>query len=105
MVRIFPQTADLQVQYIWGGFLDISLTRAPDFGRLAPNVFYLQGFSGHGMALTALAGKLVSEAVAGTAERFDVFARLPHRDFPGGRLFRRPSLVLAMLYYRLRDML
>ena len=105
MVRIFPQTADLQVQYTWGGFLDISLSRAPDFGRLAANVFYLQGFSGHGMALTALAGKLVAEAVAGTAERFDVFARLPHRDFPGGPLFRRPSLMLAMLYYRLRDML
>jgi len=105
MVRIFPQTADLEVQYTWGGFLDISRSRAPDFGRLAPNVFYLQGFSGHGMALTALAGKLVAEAVTGTTERFDVFARLPHRDFPGGRLFRRPSLILAMLYYRLRDLL
>jgi gamma-glutamylputrescine oxidase len=105
MVRVFPQTADLEVEYSWGGFLDISRSRAPDFGRLAPNVFYLQGFSGHGMALTALAGKLVAEAVAGTAERFDVFARLPHRDFPGGRLFRRPSLILAMLYYRLRDLL
>jgi gamma-glutamylputrescine oxidase len=105
MVRVFPQTADLKVEYTWGGFLDISLSRAPDFGRLAPNVFYLQGFSGHGMALTALAGKLVAEAVAGTAERFDVFARLPHRDFPGGPLFRRPSLILAMLYYRLRDLL
>jgi len=105
MVRVFPQTADLEVEYTWGGFLDISRSRAPDFGRLAPNVFYLQGFSGHGMALTALAGKLVAEAVAGTAERFDVFARLPHRDFPGGRWFRRPSLILAMLYYRLRDLL
>jgi hypothetical protein len=49
--------------------------------------------------------KLVAEAVAGTAERFDVFARIPHRDFPGGRLLRRPSLVLAMFYYRLRDLL
>jgi gamma-glutamylputrescine oxidase len=68
-------------------------------------VFYLQGFSGHGMSLTALGGKLVAEAVAGTAERFDVFARIPHRDFPGGALLRRPSLVLAMLYYRLRDLL
>jgi len=105
MVRVFPQTADLKVEYTWGGFLDISRSRAPDFGRLASNVFYLQGFSGHGMALTALAGKLVAEAVAGTAERFDVFARLPHRDFPGGRWFRRPSLILAMLYYRLRDLL
>ncbi len=105
MVRVFPQVADVKVQYTWGGFLDITMSRAPDFGRLAPNVFYLQGFSGHGMSLTGLAGKLVAEAAAGTAERFDVFARLPHRDFPGGPLLRRPSLVLAMLYYRLRDML
>jgi len=105
MVRVFPEAADVKVQYTWGGFLDITMSRAPDFGRLAPNVFYLQGFSGHGMSLTALAGKVAAEAVAGTAERFDVFARLPHRDFPGGPLLRRPSLVLAMLYYRLRDML
>jgi gamma-glutamylputrescine oxidase len=105
LVRIFPQAADLEIEYDWGGYLDITLSRAPDFGRLAPNIFYLQGFSGHGMSLTALAGKLVAEAVSGTAERFDVFARLPHRDFPGGALLRRPSLVLAMLYYRIKDLL
>ncbi len=105
MVRVFPSLQDVKVGYAWGGYLDITMSRAPDFGRLAPNVFYLQGFSGHGMTLTALAGKLAAEAVAGTAERFDVFARIPHRDFPGGRLFRRPSLVTAMLYYRLRDLL
>jgi gamma-glutamylputrescine oxidase len=105
LVRVFPQAADLEVEYTWGGYLDITMSRAPDFGRLAPNIFYLQGFSGHGMTLTALAGKLIAEALAGTAERFDVFARLPHRDFPGGPLLRRPSLVLAMLYYRLKDLL
>jgi gamma-glutamylputrescine oxidase len=55
--------------------------------------------------VTGLAGKLVAEAIAGTAERFDVFTRIPHRDFPGGPLLRRPSLVLAMLYYRLRDLI
>jgi gamma-glutamylputrescine oxidase len=105
MLRIFPTLADVKVAYAWGGYLDITINRAPDFGRLAPNVFYLQGFSGHGMSLTGLAGKLVAEAVAGSAERFDVFARIPHRDFPGGRLLRRPSLMLAMMYYRLRDLL
>ncbi len=105
LTRIFPQAADLEVEYAWGGYLDITLSRAPDFGRLAPNVFYLQGFSGHGMSLTALAGKLIAETVAGTAERFEVFARLPHREFPGGALLRRPSLVLAMLYYRVKDLL
>ena len=105
MVRVFPALSDVKVAKAWGGYLDITMSRAPDFGRLAPNVYYLQGFSGHGVALAGLAGQLASEAIAGTAERFDVFARIPHREFPGGRLLRRPSLMLAMLYYRLRDLL
>ena len=105
MMRIFPELAKVPVEYAWGGYLDITRSRAPDFGRLSSNVYYLQGFSGHGMSLTVLAGRLVAQAVAGTAERFDVFSRLPHRDFPGGALLRRPSLVLAMLYYRLKDWL
>jgi len=105
MLGVFPSLADVAVARVWGGYLDITMSRAPDFGRLAPNVYYLQGFSGHGLGLTGLAGRLVAEAVAGTAERFDVFARIPHRDFPGGPLLRRPSLVLAMLYFRLRDLI
>lgn len=105
MVNVFPSLQDTRVDYAWGGLLDITMSRAPDFGRLAPNVFYLQGFAGHGMTLTAMAGKLIAEAICGTAERFDVFTRIPHRNFPGGVLLRRPALVLAMLYYRLRDLL
>jgi gamma-glutamylputrescine oxidase len=105
MVRVFPMLEDARVEHAWGGYVDITLNRAPDFGRLDPGVYYLQGFSGHGIALTGLAGKLVAEAIAGDAERFDVFARIPHRPFPGGALLRRPALVLAMLWYRLRDLL
>jgi gamma-glutamylputrescine oxidase len=105
MLNVFPQLVGVAVDYSWGGFVDISLNRAPDFGRLAPDVFYLQGFSGHGLALTGIAGQMLAEAIAGTAERFDVFARIPHREFPGGRLLRRPALVLGMLWYRLRDLL
>lgn len=107
MVATFPQLSDVRVQYAWGGFVDISMNRAPDFGRLpgAGNVYYLQGFSGHGLALTGLAGRLVAEAIGGDAARFDVFARLKHRPFPGGALLRTPALVLGMAWYRLRDML
>lgn len=105
MIKVFPQLADAKIEYAWGGFVDITMSRAPDFGRLAPNIYYLQGFSGHGIALTGIAGQLVAEAIAGHAERFDVFAKLEHRDFPGGPLLRTPSLVLAMLWYRLRDWL
>jgi len=105
IARVFPQLADVKIEYAWGGFVDITSNRAPHFGRLAPNAYFLQGFSGHGMVLTGIAGKLVAEAMAGTAERFDVFARIPHRDFPGGAMFRRPALVLAMLWFRLKDLL
>ena len=105
MLRVFPQLKDVRIDYSWGGEVDITLNRAPHFGRLAPNVYFLQGFSGHGIALTGIAGKLVAEALAGTAGRFDVFARIPHANFPGGAALRRPALVLAMLYYRLRDLL
>src|SRR5688572_25793264 len=96
MLTVFPQLADAKIDYAWGGFVDITMNRAPDFGRLAPNVYYLQGFSGHGIALTGMAGKLVAEAIAGHAERFDLFARLKHREFPGGKALRTPLLVLAM---------
>jgi gamma-glutamylputrescine oxidase len=105
MLRVFPQLKDVRIDYAWGGHVDITLNRAPHFGRLAPNVYFLQGFSGHGIALTGIAGKLVAEAIAGTAGSFDVFARIPHRNFPGGATLRRPALVLAMLWYRLRDLL
>jgi gamma-glutamylputrescine oxidase len=105
MLGVFPQLSDVRVDYAWGGDVDITLNRAPHFGRLAPNVYFLQGFSGHGIALTGIAGKLVAEAIAGTAERFDVFARIPHANFPGGAALRRPALVLAMMYYRIKDLL
>lgn len=105
MLTVFPSLADVPVAYCWEGLVGITINRFPDFGRLAPNIVYAQGFSGHGVALTGLAGRLLAEAVAGTAERFDVFARIPHRPFPGGRRLRMPALVLAMSWYRLRDVL
>ena len=105
MLSVFPQLADLGIAYAWGGYVDITMSRAPDFGRIAPNVYYLQGFSGHGIALTGMAGQLVAEAIAGQAERFDMFTKLQHRDFPGGPALRTPALVLAMLWFRLKDLL
>ena len=105
MLKVFPQLADVKIEYSWGGYVDITMSRAPDFGRLAPNVYYLQGFSGHGIALTGMAGRLVAETIAGQSGRFDMFAKLEHRDFPGGPLLRTPALVLAMLWFRLKDLL
>lgn len=108
IAKTFPQLKPVALEYAWGGFVDISMNRAPDFGRLpghGDRVYYLQGFSGHGLALTGLAGKLVAEAMDGDASRFDSFSRLKHRAFPGGRALRTPALVLGMAYHRMRDLL
>lgn len=105
MVDTFPQLNGARIDYAWGGFVDITMNRAPDFGRIGSNVYYLQGFSGHGLALTGLAGRVVAEAMTADSSRFDLFARLKHRAFPGGRLLRTPALVLGMAWYRLKDLL
>ncbi len=105
MLRVYPQLAETRIDYAWGGTLAITMNRLPSFGCLDGTTFYAQGYSGHGVALTTLAGKLIAEAVAGSAERFDVFARIPQPSFPGGVLLRWPGLVAGMLYYSLRDKL
>jgi gamma-glutamylputrescine oxidase len=104
MLRVFPQLRDARIEYAWGGYIAITANRIPDCGRLAPNVFYAHGYSGQGVALAGLYGKLMAEAVRGLAERFDLLARVKHMSFPGGPL-RTPILVAAMLYFRLRDAL
>ncbi len=105
MLRIFPQLADVPVDHVWGGTLAITRDRMPSIGRLPGELYYAQGYSGHGVALATLGGALVAEAIAGTLERFDVFARLPQPPFPGGRALRWPTLALALAYGALRDRL
>lgn len=83
----------------------MTLNKAPHFGRLGGNLYFVQGFSGHGLVLSGLAGLLVAEAIVGQAERFDLLARVRHLPFPGGAWVRTPALVLGMWYYRLRDWL
>lgn len=105
MLGVFPELRDVQVEYFWGGRVAITVNRMPQFGRLSPTALFAHGYSGHGVALAGMGGRLIAEAVRGTAERFDVFTRIPHTAFPGGQRLRTPALVLAMLWFRLRDLL
>ena len=105
MLEVFPGLEDVGFDFAWGGYVAITMERTPHLGRLGQTTYFAHGFSGQGVALTGVAGKVMAEAIAGQAERFDLFARLPHTTFPGGRLLRTPTLALAMLWYRLRDLL
>lgn len=104
MAEVFPQVADAKIDYGWGGAVAVTMNRLPHIGRRG-NIFFAHGFSGHGALVTTLAGELVAEALAGTAERFDVLANLPSKPFPGGKWLRRPLATLGLLYYAMKDKL
>lgn len=105
LAEIFPQLADVKIDYAWGGTLGITMNRMPHFERVAGNVLSLSGFSGHGVAMATLAGQIAAETISGQAKRFDLFSTVPSPRFPGGVHLRNPLLVLAMLWYSLRDRL
>jgi gamma-glutamylputrescine oxidase len=105
MLRIFPQLQDVHIEHAWGGTLAITMKRLPHLGRLDSNVYFSHGYSGQGINIATLAGKLIAEAIAGQEERFDWMANIKAPHFPGGQLMRYPLLVLGMLYYAMRDRL
>lgn len=105
MLKVFPQLADAKIEFQWGGNIAISINRIPQFGRIEDNTWYAQGYSGHGLAPSHLAGKVLADAIGGEMEQFDVFARIRHLRLPGGKWFANPALALGMLYYRLKEIL
>lgn len=105
MLKTFPQLQDVDIDYGWGGDFLLTMSRMPQFGRVGDSIYYMQGYSGHGVCSTHLAGKVLSEALTQQAERFDVFASLPHLPFPGGHTFRVPFTALGAWFYEMRDKL
>lgn len=105
MEAIFPQLKGIEITHAWGGTLGITVNRMPHFERLAGNVLSASGYSGHGVAMATMGGRLLAEAIAGQAERFDLMASVPTPRFPGGASLRWPLLVAAMLWFSLRDRL
>ncbi|MDK2779634.1 MAG: FAD-binding oxidoreductase [Pseudomonadota bacterium] len=105
MLKTFPQLKDVKIDYAWTGNFLLTLMRLPQFGRIGSNIYYAQGYSGHGVTSTHLAGDVIASAIEGQANRFDVFASLPQYPFPGGRLLRVPYTAIGAVYYDLRDKL
>lgn len=104
MLKVFPQLAHTRIEHAWGGLVSVSMTRLPHIGRIG-DLYFAHGYSGQGVLISALAGRVLAEAMAGTAERFDVLARIAPPEFPGGAMLRPPLHVLGMLWYALRDRL
>jgi len=107
MLKVFPQLANTAIEFQWGGRIGITANRFPQVGRLKqyPNVFYAQGYSGHGLNVTHWCARLLAEGIhAGHSKGLDIFSQVPHMTFPGGKALRSPLLALGMLWYRLREL-
>lgn len=105
LVKVFPYLKDIRIDYQWGGMIGIGANRFPQVGRLHPNIYYAQAYSGHGLNVTHLAARLIAESIHRESQRIDIFEKVKHITFPGGARFRSPLLAMGMLYHRLRDVL
>jgi gamma-glutamylputrescine oxidase len=105
MASIYPELANIGIDYAWGGTIGIPVTRVPQLGKISSNVFYSQGYSGHGVNVTHLTGKIMADAVAGSMEQFDLFAKVPPLVIPGAHLLSKPMVALGVLYYQIKDRL
>jgi len=105
MLKIYPQLAGIKIDYAWGGTIGVTLNRVPLMGRISPKVVYSQGYSGHGVNVTHLAGQIMADTVAGTLEQFDMFANIKPVQVPGAHTFRKQMVALGMLYYQIKDRL
>ncbi|MGB1310212.1 MAG: NAD(P)/FAD-dependent oxidoreductase [Leucothrix sp.] len=105
MLEIYPQLDNTRIDYGWGGTLAITASRMPYFAKVSDNVLSASGYSGHGVAMATMAGKIMADMIDGKLARFDTMSMLKTYPFPGGTTLRWPLLVLAMSYYTLRDKL
>ena len=103
MLKVFPQLADVKIDYAWGGHIDLSVNRMPHLGEYGDNIYYMQGFSGHGVVPAHIAGRVMAEKVMGNSERYDVWHQVKHYTFPGGTLLRRPGFIAGSGFYYLKD--
>ncbi|OOF69885.1 NAD(P)/FAD-dependent oxidoreductase [Rodentibacter caecimuris] len=103
MLHVFPQLENVKIDYGWGGPIDMTMNSSPHFGRIAPNIYFAQGYSGHGVALTGLAGRIISEAILGNDERLQIFESLKVPSIYGGKLVKRTVLKIGVQYYKFLD--
>jgi gamma-glutamylputrescine oxidase len=103
MIKVFPELANVKIDYAWSGNFAISFTRVPQMGRLGKNVYFAHGYSGHGVTGTHLFGKILAAAIDGDQSRFDTFAAMPWYPFPGGRRFRAQYSTIGSWWYAFKD--
>ncbi|MDX1473302.1 MAG: FAD-dependent oxidoreductase, partial [Reinekea sp.] len=104
MDLVFPYLKDVKIEFQWGGMIGIGANRMPQIGRLKENVYFAQAYSGHGINATHMAAKVIAEHIAGETDRMEIFERISHMRFPGGRKLRSPLLAAGMLYHRAKDL-
>lgn len=105
LLKIYPQLANIGIDYAWGGTIGVPLKRVPLLGRISPSIFYCQGYSGHGVNVAHLAGRIMADAVAGTVEQFDMFANIKPLIVPGAHVLSKPMMALGVLFYQIKDRL
>ncbi|MCA2412040.1 NAD(P)/FAD-dependent oxidoreductase [Rhizobium leguminosarum] len=100
LAEIFPQLASVEIDYCWGGLVDITKDRFPRAG-CHDGVWYAMGYSGHGAQLSTHLGMLIADAILGRPD-CNPMKGLEWPAVPGH--FGTPwFLPLVGMYYKMLD--
>ena len=105
MVEVFPELKINEIDYCWNEPINTTINGLPNVGKISSNIFYAHGYSCHSMILSDMLGKIIAEAVSGTVEKFDIFAKVKHMPLIGGDITKRTIFSLGNLWLQLRDLL
>lgn len=103
--RTFPQLKGVPIDFQWSCAMGIVMNRIPQLGKLSGNVWYCQGYSGHGVATSHIMGEIMAKAITGDLEQFDTFAACKHIKVPLGDQLGNPMLAAGMWYYQMLEKL
>ena len=100
MVALFPHLAAVEIDYCWGGLVDMTQDRLPRAGH-ANGLYYAMGYSGHGAQIAVHMGEIVADRMRGRAPAIP-WENLPWPALPG-HLGAPWFLPLVGAYFKLKD--
>lgn len=100
LAQVFPQLADVGIDYCWGGLVDMTADRFPRAGQ-AEGLWYSMGYSGHGAQIATHMGEIMADQMMGR-DRINPWQDLPWQAVP--LLSGKPwFLPLVGMYYKFKD--
>ncbi len=104
LIGIYPDLADIPVSYRWSGHVALTFDALPQAGMLSPQIGFLTGFNGAGVAMSGMVGHGLAKRMLGQPFDLSLIERATIRKVPF-HAFRSVGVRSVTYGYELLDSL